>query len=78
MTEVKAKKPFGLESSNWTGEVQPKAIKMMQAAQEHGVKRIRWSFPEGVTPEVKIALEAMSKDGITVVVDGPVINVGGN
>ena len=51
---------------------------VMPAAKEHGVKRVRWSFREGVTPEVKIALEAMSKDGMTVVVDGPAINVGGN
>jgi len=31
-----------------------------------------------VTPEVKIALEAMGKKGITVVVDGPIVDVGVN
>jgi len=70
-SEVKNKEPFGLGSSNWSDEIEPKAKKMKQAASEapykDTVETLRFSFPKGVSSEVKAALEAMG-----FVVDGPV------
>jgi len=59
-TEVKNKNPFTIASQDWTGEVKPKAEKMLVAARQNGITDIRFSFPKGVDPSVKTALEAMN------------------
>ncbi len=64
-SEVKNKKPFGLRSSAWRGEVLPQARNMLRAAKEHGIPTVRMAFPRGVTQEVANELEAMG-----IMVDG--------
>lgn len=58
--EVKNKEPFGLESSNWSDEIQPKAQKMLEASQvaphKSVVTKLVFDFPKGVSAEVRGAL----------------------
>jgi hypothetical protein len=65
-TEIKVKEPFTTASKTWAEEILPKAQKMIEAGREHGVSDLRFSFPRGVDPSVKVALEGM---GFTV--EGP-------
>jgi hypothetical protein len=65
-TEIKVKEPFTTASKTWAEEILPKAQKMIEAGREHGVSDLRFSFPRGVDPSVKAALEGM---GFTV--EGP-------